>query len=357
MKRILLSMLAAVAPVAALVAAPRVVWLESEHNFGAFSEDLGHVQCTFMGVNTGDTPVVVISARANCGCTVPTYPREAVAPGDTIKIGVDFNAVGRPGRFSKKVYIDTGDGTKAQFTIRRVVVGTAATLAGRFPIAVGDARINKDIVPFGQTNKGRVLSGAVNIYNSTDHPITPEAVDLPPYIKAKMHPATIPVGDQGTLSLTALTDMAPDYGTVTGRFRLIPDKEHPADTVGIRTVMILNEDFSKLTEEQLEKAPRIKLSADKIDFDSFDASHLSRSITLTNEGKEPLLIRRAECGSELMKVDVSTMKVKPGKSATIKVTLSPGCMDKDMIDERILLIVNDPKSSKNIIRVVGIPSK
>lgn len=335
----LLWMLGAVA----MWAAPKVVWLNPVHDFGAFSEDLGTVKCVFKGVNVGDEPVVVLSARANCGCTVPSYPREKVEPGDTINITVVYNAVGRPGRFAKKVYVNTSDDAKATFTVQGTVVGNSATLASRFPVEAGQARVSNTVVPFGQARKGRVLSGVVNVYNSTDHPIKPAASSLPAYIKAKMHPEIIPVGQQGTLSLTAITDMTPDYGTVTGSFILTADTEKaPTDTVRVSTVMILDEDFTKLTPEQRQRAPKLQLSEKKTDFDRFTPG-ASKEITITNTGAEPMLIRRIDTASEKLEVKAESFKVKPGKSTRLKIKTKPEAIAAgDILDERILLRVNAP---------------
>ncbi|MCM1483019.1 MAG: DUF1573 domain-containing protein [Muribaculaceae bacterium] len=358
MSRIVAFMTAWLLAAGGCMAAPSVVWLDDAHDFGAFSEDLGTVKCTFRGVNVGDKPVVVLSARANCGCTVPSYPKQAVAPGDTINISVVYNAVGRPGRFSKKVFVDTDDGGKAQFTVRGTVVGNSATLASRFPVAVGRTRVGSTVVPFGQTRKGRVLSGAVNVYNSTDHPITPAVSGLPDYIKAKMHPDTVNVGEQGTLSLTALTDVTPEYGTVTSSFLLTPDAASPSDTVRVSTVMILDEDFSALTAEQRAKAARIELSNNKIDFDRYNPIQASeQKLTIKNTGRQTLIIRRVDTASHRIKVDVDAERIKPGKSATLSVAVIPDADSSSPLDERILLRVNDPDSPLTTIRVVGIPEK
>ncbi|MDE7125423.1 MAG: DUF1573 domain-containing protein, partial [Muribaculaceae bacterium] len=50
---------------------PHAKWLSTTHNFGAFSEETGIVTTTFRVVNTGDEPLLILAARANCGCTTP----------------------------------------------------------------------------------------------------------------------------------------------------------------------------------------------------------------------------------------------------------------------------------------------
>lgn len=57
-----------------------------------------------MFTNTGNAPLVISSATGSCGCTVPTYPKEPIMPGQkgVIKVHYDTN---RLGAFNKTVTI------------------------------------------------------------------------------------------------------------------------------------------------------------------------------------------------------------------------------------------------------------
>lgn len=59
----------------------------------------------FVFVNNGNKPLIITSASGSCGCTVPTYPKEPIAPGAKAIIGVkyDTSRAGQP--FSKTVTI------------------------------------------------------------------------------------------------------------------------------------------------------------------------------------------------------------------------------------------------------------
>jgi len=54
--------------------------------------------------NNSEKPLVIESASASCGCTVPEYPKEPIAPGKTAQIKVQYNAASA-GHFTKDVYI------------------------------------------------------------------------------------------------------------------------------------------------------------------------------------------------------------------------------------------------------------
>ncbi len=55
--------------------------------------------------NTGKTPLIITNALASCGCTVPEYPKEPIAPGKDGLIKVVFNSAGKFGQQTKAITI------------------------------------------------------------------------------------------------------------------------------------------------------------------------------------------------------------------------------------------------------------
>lgn len=76
------------------------------HSFGRFSEKDPVVRCAFKFANTGTAPLIIHQALASCGCTVPDYPKDPIAPGDSGVINVTYNGQGKfPGTFKKSITI------------------------------------------------------------------------------------------------------------------------------------------------------------------------------------------------------------------------------------------------------------
>lgn len=76
------------------------------HNFGKFKASQPIVKCSFRFRNTGTAPLVIHQAFASCGCTVPTFTKEPVKPGDTGVIDVTYNGTDKfPGHFQKTITI------------------------------------------------------------------------------------------------------------------------------------------------------------------------------------------------------------------------------------------------------------
>jgi len=63
---------------------------------------------TLSFTNVGDEPLVIKNARGSCGCTVPTWPKEPILPGESSVIEIRY-ATNRVGSFSKKVTLTTNE--------------------------------------------------------------------------------------------------------------------------------------------------------------------------------------------------------------------------------------------------------
>ena len=78
----------------------------TNHDFGKFSEKEPVVKCTFKFTNTGNAPLVIHQAIASCGCTVPSYTKDPIKPGQSGTIEVTYNGKGKyPGKFKKVITI------------------------------------------------------------------------------------------------------------------------------------------------------------------------------------------------------------------------------------------------------------
>lgn len=77
---------------------------ENSFDFGTIEEG-DKVEHVFKFTNTSDNPLTISNARGSCGCTVPEWPREAIAPGEQGEIKVKFDSKGKKGKQSKTVTI------------------------------------------------------------------------------------------------------------------------------------------------------------------------------------------------------------------------------------------------------------
>ncbi len=81
-----------------------VQMIDSVYNFGKVT-DGENVVFSYRFLNTGKSPLIISSATASCGCTVPEKPEEPVKPGETGFLKVVFTSKGRVGPVHKEVNI------------------------------------------------------------------------------------------------------------------------------------------------------------------------------------------------------------------------------------------------------------
>ena len=87
-------------------ALPTIAFAEEFHDFGEVQEG-EVVEHTFTFTNEGEGPLIISNAQGSCGCTVPDWPRQPIAPGQKCQIKVSFNSTGRAGRQDKRVTLTT----------------------------------------------------------------------------------------------------------------------------------------------------------------------------------------------------------------------------------------------------------
>jgi len=82
-----------------------MVFTDTIHDFGTIKEADGKVSHVFEFTNEGKQPLVVLDARASCGCTIPEWTKTPIETGKGGMIEVTFNPARRAGVFEKTITI------------------------------------------------------------------------------------------------------------------------------------------------------------------------------------------------------------------------------------------------------------
>lgn len=82
--------------------APAFEFEETLMNFGDISQG-EKVKRTFSFTNVGKSNLIISSAKGSCGCTVPVWPKNPIAPGEAGEIEVVFDSNGKSGHQKKTV--------------------------------------------------------------------------------------------------------------------------------------------------------------------------------------------------------------------------------------------------------------
>jgi len=101
------------------------IWFEETvHDYGQIPEN-GEGTYAFAFKNLGDQAIVINRVRSSCGCTVPSWPREPVEPGESGEISVRYNTA-LTGTFLKSVIVySTASNSPVKLQIKGKVVPTS----------------------------------------------------------------------------------------------------------------------------------------------------------------------------------------------------------------------------------------
>ena len=83
---------------------PKMEFDDVRYDFGTITQG-ERVTTYYHFKNTGKSALIITSAKGSCGCTVPSFPKEPIAPGGEGDIKVVFDSDGKKGRQNKKVTI------------------------------------------------------------------------------------------------------------------------------------------------------------------------------------------------------------------------------------------------------------
>jgi hypothetical protein len=109
---------------------------ETTFDFGTV-QDGEKVSHTYKFKNTGSEPLVFADAKGSCGCTVPKWPREPIAPGASSQVTVEFDSKGKGGKRNQKVTITANTNPPQTFLY------LTGEVAGGTPAAQPQIQVNQ----------------------------------------------------------------------------------------------------------------------------------------------------------------------------------------------------------------------
>lgn len=324
--------------------AAKISFKETVHNFGSFSEKLGKVSCSFSFVNTGDKPLIITRVTASCGCTRPEFPLQPIAPGDSGKIKITYNAVGRPGSFDKNIMVYANTDPERTVLVVKGIVIPIQRVALAYGHTMGDLGLKAVHVPFFEVYTDKAKQEKIEIINNGKTPLTLAFDKVPRHLDVSVTPATLAAGQKGQILITYHAEKAKDWGIRKDEFWVkLPFSDKPQPQNKITVSADIQEDYSDMTPDQIAKAPHFELGTGVVDFGTIkNNAPVSLSVKLSNTGASNLQIRKINNESQVVSVSIPQMSIKAGKSIDMKVTVKPSKSRSRLLNHRIFIITNDP---------------
>lgn len=330
-----------------------------EHDFGRFPEKNGPVSTVFTFTNKGNTPLVVNQVIASCGCTSPEWTKAPVEPGKSGELKVTYNPAGRPGTFVKTITVlSNASNNRIELRIKGEVETPELLRAVQYPVIMGNIRLDKRSIQVGEINSSARFDGKILVFNPTNKALNLKFTGVPRHIKITAPQMPLQANQTGEILISYDASAIKDWGVRKDDFYILYDNETRMTSDRRITVSaIIKEDFSKLSQNQKENAPKVEASEPKVDFGSVSAGQkVSKEIKIKNTGKAILHIRKITCGNSAIKPSINRMSIPAGGEATLNINLDAASLRKP-IAENLVIITNDPSKSSLPIRITATPNR
>lgn len=329
----------------------RITFEKLQHNFGTFKEELGSQSVSFNFKNDGAVPLILNNVQASCGCTTPEWTREPIAPGAKGTIKVSYDPRNRPGVFNKTIRVSSNaENADVVLTILGEVTPRARTIEEDYPNEVGPLRAKTNHIAFSSIKEKQIKKDSTEIINTSDKPLQLSFKTPPPHLSAVFKPAKLAPKQKGYLVVTFDANKIQAYGFVMHRLYLnIDGQDDYRNSIAVSAT--LEEDFSKLSAEELKNAPVVTYDMESFDFGDIKPSTKNEHIfNLKNTGKKDLIIRDVKSSCGCTAVSPSKNIVSAGESVPIKVVFdSTGKSGRQ--NKTITVITNDPKNPTTVLRI------
>ena len=336
---------------------------ELTYNFGTIAEADGFAIHTFTIKNTGDAPLVITRVTASCGCTRPEWTKSPIAPGKSGEVKITYNPKGRPGPFYKTISIFS-NGKKGSYSlaIKGNVTSKPSQPVFTYPYSIGDLKLHTKTVLFSSIRPEETLGEKINIKNEGKTSATIHLGKVPHYLNIQVNPATLQPDEVGAITILMDAKVLKRKGRVSTLLPVMVQnagKEEVSGEIQISANVIDN--FSKLSAADKTQAPIAELSGTLLEFGKLPnkksivpliGGKVSGTFEITNAGKTPLTIYSVTCDDERVDLSGGKKELKPGATATFKVTLRPKEI-KTKLEALINVVCNDPNGPIRLIKVTA----
>jgi len=330
-----------------------MVFESMEHDFGKIKEDAGLANFNFNFKNSGSVPLVISAVNASCGCTTPEWSKEPVLPGKSGFIKVSYNPLNRPGSFNKTITIAANIPNGSQvIMIKGEVVPKTLSIAEQYPIDLGKIRMLNNNLSFVRIKNNEIKSDSLKFINVSDSTVKIAFKGIPAHIAIKAIPAIVKPNATGFFVVAFDGAKVPELGFQMARVYLTFNGVENYN-YGVNVSATVEEDFSKLTQKEIQNAPTIDFNERVYDFGEIaEGKKVEYTFKILNKGKSDLLIRSVKASCGCTAANPTSNVIKPGANTDLKIVFdSSGKLG--LQNKTITIISNDPNSSTAILRISG----
>lgn len=325
---------------------------EKEYDFGTIKEEGGRVSHIFEFENKGQSPVIINSVQASCGCTTPEWTKEPILPNKIGRVKATYNPINRPGKFLKTVTVKTNSGVE-NLIIKGMVTPRPKTVSELYPKRMEQLRLTTSYVMFNEVGNKQEKKILIDVINDSKENIALDFGRLPEYLNLKIDKKNLEPKEKGTLEVIFDAKKTKFWGFNSDLIPIWVNGVKKTSNSLIVTATVI-EDFSELTKEQREAAPALGVDKFETQFQSVIAGDKVKTrFKITNIGGRPLILHKVDTSSDALEVKLSKTVIEPNTQETLDVVFDTSGKNGYQ-NQQVTIITNAPELPIVNFRISGI---
>lgn len=317
-------------------------WEKKTINIGAVLTENGSVEAEYFARNDNQFPLVITDVVADCGCTTVDYSKDSIGPGQLAGIKVRFDADQKGGEFSKGIIVRTNEDIYGDtLFLEGINMPISENPERDFPHRMGTVGMRLPAVNFGyvMTNEPKIKYIEIHNFGAEAIVLHEDQTKLPTHLSASFEPASIEPGQRGLIVMHYDGQAKNDLGFFEERISVPMNSGEELD---LKVLAVVYEYFPPVPKSLENLVPRLGITETDFDLREISANQkVSRTISMTNTGKEPLNIRKVSTNCVCVDTKLGMDTLQPGDRTELTFTFDP--KGRKGIDHKYITIFsNDP---------------
>ncbi len=155
---------------------PQIACGEPIYNFGE-AANIKTIKHTFVLRNEGNSPLIISSVKASCGCTTTNISNKTINPGEEANVDAELSLYGYQGYIKKDIRVTSNDPANSIFILS--IIGN--TIVGiEIKSSDTEVKIENNNIDFGYISENTAVSRSIDITTTENKPFQITKIEADP---------------------------------------------------------------------------------------------------------------------------------------------------------------------------------
>ncbi|WP_076503020.1 DUF1573 domain-containing protein [Belliella pelovolcani] len=317
-------------------------WENRTIDIGTVFEENGKIEVEFLGLNQSDSLILISDVITDCGCTTVEFSQDTIFQSKVGSVKISYEPDHRGGPFTKLIVVRTNQDIYGDtLYLQGNNIPLPDDLMAAYAHQVKNVGFRLPAINMGNVYTNEAKIKLVEIYNfGVDSLRLMSNASSSDFIDLSLFPEVIGPDQRGLIEIAYNGADRADFGFVSDD--LILNFEGMDEPVSIKLLANIFEYFEPIPKSMMQNVPRLGIQDVEIDLKDIRANQIvKRKVKLTNQGGEPLQIRKVVGNCDCVLINLESLLIQPNESTDLEFTFDP--KGRRGIDHKhITIFSNDP---------------